>query len=523
MGKSFQLNPLTGNLDLISEVSIGTANGLSVTADQALSLAAADTSTTGALTSTDWNAFNNKANSALNNLTTTAINADLLPAPSSTYSLGSTTAAWANIYGDIIVSNSELHVNRILRFYDYTNTFVGGIWDIADGTAGLVDSAIHTSLNFGHRTLVRTDGTTTALDWSVPGTLNASGSVVSNLGTPTNPDDAAPKTYVDSAILGVTSLYGAANGIATLDGSGLIPITQIPPSAIERLVIVANQAARFALTTATVQNGDTVKQTDTGEMWYVYDQTQLSSNAGYRVYTAGTASSVPYSGVTGVPTASGSTTGVLTSTDWTTFNNKVSSVAATVPGFLSISGSPITSSGTLAISYSGTALPVANGGTNSTTALNNNRVMVSSGGAIVETAAITANRALASNASGLPVASATTDTELGYVSGVTSAIQTQLNAKQNILQAVTTQTGTTYSATTTDNVILANPSATQTITLYTAVGNTGRTVTIKNISSQIVIIATTSAQTIDGASQRTLTTQYDGVTLVSDGSNWYII
>jgi hypothetical protein len=46
----------------------------------------------------------------------------------------------------------------------------------------------------------------------------------------------------------------------------------------------------------------------------------------------------------------------------------VTSVAATVPSFLSISGSPITTSGTLAISYSGTALPIANGGTGQTTA-----------------------------------------------------------------------------------------------------------------------------------------------------------
>ena len=45
----------------------------------------------------------------------------------------------------------------------------------------------------------------------------------------------------------------------------------------------------------------------------------------------------------------------------------VTSVSATVPSFLSITGSPITSSGTLAISYSGTALPVANGGTGATT------------------------------------------------------------------------------------------------------------------------------------------------------------
>lgn len=45
----------------------------------------------------------------------------------------------------------------------------------------------------------------------------------------------------------------------------------------------------------------------------------------------------------------------------------VTSVAASVPGFLSISGSPVTTNGTLAISYSGTALPIANGGSATTT------------------------------------------------------------------------------------------------------------------------------------------------------------
>ena len=47
----------------------------------------------------------------------------------------------------------------------------------------------------------------------------------------------------------------------------------------------------------------------------------------------------------------------------TDYTGTVTSVAASVPSFLSISGSPITTSGTLAITYSGTALPVANGGT----------------------------------------------------------------------------------------------------------------------------------------------------------------
>ena len=69
--------------------------------------------------------------------------------------------------------------------------------------------------------------------------------------------------------------------------------------------------------------------------------------------------------------ATASVNGYLTSTDWSTFNGKgsgtVTSVAATVPSFLSVAGSPITTTGTLAITFSGTALPIANGGTGATT------------------------------------------------------------------------------------------------------------------------------------------------------------
>ena len=45
------------------------------------------------------------------------------------------------------------------------------------------------------------------------------------------------------------------------------------------------------------------------------------------------------------------------------YQGTVTSVAATVPTFLSVTGSPVTTSGTLAIGLSGTALPVLNGGT----------------------------------------------------------------------------------------------------------------------------------------------------------------
>lgn len=75
-------------------------------------------------------------------------------------------------------------------------------------------------------------------------------------------------------------------------------------------------------------------------------------------------------------------------------------------------------------------LPVANGGTNSGTALNNNRIMKTVGGAIIEHDAITADRALISNANGIPVQSDITKTELEALDNVTGNIQAQINAMQ---------------------------------------------------------------------------------------------
>jgi len=55
-------------------------------------------------------------------------------------------------------------------------------------------------------------------------------------------------------------------------------------------------------------------------------------------------------------------------------------------------------------------LPVANGGTNSSTALNNNRIMVSNGGAIVEAAALTNGQLLIGSSAAAPVAGTLTAT-----------------------------------------------------------------------------------------------------------------
>ena len=98
---------------------------------------------------------------------------------------------------------------------------------------------------------------------------------------------------------------------------------------------------------------------------------------------------------------------------------------------LTLGGGPITGSGTLTI---GGTLAVASGGTGSgvaATALSNlgGQAAITGAATTITSSNLTASRAVIANASGKVAVSTVTDTELGYVSGVTSSLQTQLNAK----------------------------------------------------------------------------------------------
>lgn len=92
-----------------------------------------------------------------------------------------------------------------------------------------------------------------------------------------------------------------ANFDASKITSGTINIDRLPKAALERMVVVADDTARFKLTTATAQVGDTVKVTATNKMYLVKDDSKLNTEDGYEPYTASSASSVPWSGVTGKP------------------------------------------------------------------------------------------------------------------------------------------------------------------------------------------------------------------------------
>jgi hypothetical protein len=73
-----------------------------------------------------------------------------------------------------------------------------------------------------------------------------------------------------------------------------------------------------------------------------------------------------------------------------TGSGSVTSVAMSVPSFLSVSGSPVTTSGTLAVTLSGTALPVANGGTGQTTYTNGQLLIGNTTGNTLTKATLTA-------------------------------------------------------------------------------------------------------------------------------------
>ena len=71
--------------------------------------------------------------------------------------------------------------------------------------------------------------------------------------------------------------------------TGLIPTSEIPPEVFERMKVVENDTARFALTTSDVQNGDVVYVNSDQIMYYVYDDTKLNQEAGYKAFASGVA------------------------------------------------------------------------------------------------------------------------------------------------------------------------------------------------------------------------------------------
>ena len=130
----------------------------------------------------------------------------------------------------------------------------------------------------------------------------------------------------------------------------------------------------------------------------------------------------------------------------------VTSVAIAAPALFTVSGSPVTSSGTLTLAYSGTALPVANGGTGLTTTPANGELLIGNGTGYTKATLTAGSNVTITNASGgITIAAAG-----GGGGGVTSVTATSPIASSG---GATPNITFSVSPGTTGNVLTSNGSA----------------------------------------------------------------
>jgi hypothetical protein len=322
----------------------------------AISMPAATTSVSGYLTSTDWNTFNNKGSGTVTSvaaLTLGTTGTDL----SSSVATGTTTPVIT-----LNVPTASASNRGALSAADWTtfNNKGSGTVTSVTGTSPVVSSGGTTPAISMPAATASVNGYLTSTDWN---TFNNKGS-----GTVTSVTGTAP----------VVSSGGATPAIsmaaATTSVSGYLTST-------DWTTFNGKQAALVSGTNIKTVNGTSLLGSgDVGTITYAYGGTgQTTVTTGDLLYGSATN--------TWSKLGIGSTGQVLrvvsgTPAWGTDYVGTVTSVAATVPSFLSISGSPITSSGTLAISYSGTALPTTSGGTGLTSFTANGVVYASSTSAL---------------------------------------------------------------------------------------------------------------------------------------------
>ena len=109
----------------------------------------------------------------------------------------------------------------------------------------------------------------------------------------------------------------------------------------------------------------------------------------------------------------------------------------------------------------------------------------------------------------------------GFYSGA-KVRQSELTFEYNALTAATTLVVNTIGNVANCHSLVECTTGSFTVTLPTAVGCVGYQFVIKNTGSGTITLATTSSQTIDGASTQSLA-QYQSLTVVSNGTNWILI
>lgn len=191
---------MSGNFFAKYPASLGTINGLTgnvtFAAGTGLSLSIVGNTITYSASG------GSSANLTLSNLTSpTSVNQDLIPVADNTQKLGSTLKAWADLsivtlsiggVTAIDVSSNYLYDGGAVLSVDWNNRFFH-------------DNNNLLALNWNNRTLYANDGSTIMLDWHLPGEINASTNLITNVLNPLSGQDAATKSYVDAAASGTSS------------------------------------------------------------------------------------------------------------------------------------------------------------------------------------------------------------------------------------------------------------------------------------------------------------------------------
>ena len=146
----------------------------------------------------------------------------------------------------------------------------------------------------------------------------------------------------------------------------------------------------------------------------------------------------------------------------------------------------------------------------------------------IDTENLTASRALVSDGSGKVAVSSVTSTELGYVSGVTSAVQTQVDSKTAKLITTNRQTASyTLVLSDADKLVEMNVATANnlTIPLNSSVAfSTGTQILLAQYGAgQTTIVATSGVTIRSNGGKLKLNAQYSGATLVKIAENeWYL-